>query len=557
MPRDELSKTIREFRDRYFRFFPKKATELGNHEYDDILGKWNKEGVRERLTFLQHYRDLIKDSLEIDALILKNIIDSNIFHLKVLRPYKRPDFFVTYALDSVDRLIHLVGEAEGAEERRRVVDSLVSRVNGFPVLFEQSREWLEKTTPVSRNLALYMVDFFQEFLEKEYREFIYSLELEREFNEKLLGVIPFTIESLQRFSHFVKTLEVIPLNHPSLRRPGNFLKDLFRQKYLLDYTAKGLLGTAQAKIESITGEMEEVAGKDPERYFQEMVERNAMAYSGNGLNQRIMGYFKDKAEEFFGFCGESGLIPTHRLPEIEWTPLYKRRSSPLASYVPCGPYETLRSHGVLWVCPVEEPLSKKAFRERRYIYHRQQMNSFIIHELIGHHLQFDHMREVDREAFKLSNNLTTDEGFALYAEDVFTEEYAKTLRDRQEADDMRFFQKKAELMRAHRVYVDVSLATGRLSLEEAVRYFSEKNSMPVETARAECEKYFLNPGTASSYLVGKSELMGVREYLEEKFGEGFSLALFHQGLINYGSIPIPMIKRSMLERLFREEKVIT
>ena len=89
MAKDDLTKTVADFRDKYFRFFPKKATELGNHDYDDSLGKWNREGVRERITFLQHYRDLIKDSLEIDALIIKNILDSNLFHLKVIRPHTR------------------------------------------------------------------------------------------------------------------------------------------------------------------------------------------------------------------------------------------------------------------------------------------------------------------------------------------------------------------------------------------------------------------------------------------------------------------------------------
>jgi len=62
MIKNDISKTVIEFRDKYFRFFPKKATHLGNHDYDNVLGKWNKEGVREKITFLEHYRDLVKES---------------------------------------------------------------------------------------------------------------------------------------------------------------------------------------------------------------------------------------------------------------------------------------------------------------------------------------------------------------------------------------------------------------------------------------------------------------------------------------------------------------
>ena len=302
--------------------------------------------------------------------------------------------------------------------------------------------------------------------------------------------------------------------------------------------------------------MNEISGNDINGYFEKLVERNLVPYSSNGINSCLMKYFKKKSREYFEFCRDTKLIPTNREPSIEWTPIYKRTTSPLAAYIQCGPYETLKNLGIFWVCPAKEPLLEEEFYQKRYIYHYQMMNSLIIHELIGHHLQSDRLPDVEKEVFKFSNNLTSDEGFALYVEEVFAEEYAKSLKDHQEADEMIFFQKKAELMRAHRVYVDVSLGTGRISIEEAIRYFSEKNSLPYETAKAECERYYLNPGVASSYLIGKIELMNLREHLEEKFKEMFSLSLFHEGLVNYGTIPIPLIKRSMIEKLFVLENVI-
>jgi hypothetical protein len=556
MTKDDISRTIIEFRDRYFRFFPPKATHLGNHDYDDILGKWNREGVREKITFLEHYRDLVKESLEIDALVLKNIIDSHLFHLKVIKSYLRPDFFVGYALESVDYLIHLLEKAQDDSARKDLVNALVSRVNGFPVLFEQSKEWLASTTPISRNLALYMVKFFQEFLETHYRDFIYSLDFAQEFKEKLIGVIPFTIESLSKFGHFVRTLEVIPLSHPKLKRPKNFYRDVFKQKYLLDYNTNGLMEITEKKIASLTEDMNDLSGGDVNGYFDRLVKRNQIPYSPDGVNAYLMGYFRKKSKDYFEFCKTTNLIPTDRQPLLEWTPIYKRASSPLGAYISCGPYETVKKEGIFWICPAKEPLSEDEFRTQKNIYHHQFMNSLIIHELIGHHLQADMIPKIENEVFKFSENVTFDEGFALYVEEVFAEEYAKELKDQQEADEMIFYQKKAELMRAHRVYVDIGLGTRRISIEEATRYFSEKNSLPYETAKIECERYYLNPGVPSSYLMGKIELMNLRDYLKEKFKDEFSLSLFHQGLINYGSIPIPLIKRSMIEKLFVLENVI-
>ncbi|MDY6971736.1 MAG: DUF885 family protein [Thermodesulfobacteriota bacterium] len=556
MIKDNISRIIQEFRDRYFMFFPTKATLLGAHDYDDTIGRWDREGVREKMTFLEHYRDLVKDSMEIDALVLKNVIDSTLFHLKFVKPYCRPDFFVNHALESIDYLIHLLEKAEDEAIQKDIVNSLVSRVSGFPILFENSKEWLSYTTPISRNLALYLVAYFQEFLETDYRKFIYSLELSREFKEKLIGVIPFTIESLLRFGHFVRSLEVVPLNYQKLRRAKNFFRDLFIKKYLLDHNIDSLLKIIEKKIASLTEDMKDISGRDVEGYFEGLVERNLVPYSTLGVNAYLMDYFQKKSEEYFEFCSDTNLIPTGQQPTIEWTPIYKRSTSPLASYISCGPYETVKKEGILWICPAREPLSKEEFHQTRYIYHHQMMNSMIIHELLGHHLQSDRVPKLENEVFKFSTNLSFDEGFALYVEDIFAREYAKTLKDGEEADEMIFFQKKAELMRAHRVYVDINLGTNRISIEEAIRYFSEKNSLPYETAKVECEKYYLNPGVASSYLIGKIELMNLSGHLEKKFKDKFSLSLFHHGLINYGSIPIPLIRRSMIEKLFVAENVI-
>ena len=557
MIKNNLPKIIKEFRDRYFMFFPTKATLLGNHAYDGSLGKWNKEGVREKITFLEHYRDLVKESQEIDALILKNVIDSNIFHLKFVKSYLRPDSYVDYALESIDYLVHLLEKAGDQEIKNGIVNALVSRVNGFSTLFEQSKEWLTYTTPISRNLALYMVKYFQKFLETDYRTFIYSLNLAQEFQEKLIGVIPFTIESLSKFGDFVRTLEVVPLSHPKLKRAKNFFRNLFRQKYLLDYSTDCLLEFIERRIRSLTDDMNAISGGDIEGYFQNLVERNQIPYSSDGgINTHVMDYFLRKSKEYFEFCKNTELIPTDHEAIIEWTPIYKRSTSPLASYISCGPYETIKNEGIFWICPVKEPISKEEFREKRNIYHYQMINSLIIHELIGHHLQADQISKLGNEVFRFSSNLSFDEGFALYVEEMFSREYTKTLTDQREIDEMIFYQKKAELLRAHRVYVDISLGTNRISVEEATRYFAEKNSLPQETAKAECEKYFLKPGVASSYMIGKIEIMKLREHLEQKFKDTFSLTLFHQGLVSYGSIPIPLVHRSMIEKLFIAENVI-
>ncbi|MFO7885991.1 MAG: hypothetical protein R6U68_14340, partial [Desulfobacteraceae bacterium] len=139
----ELDQIICEFKERYFRFFPEKATHLGDHRFDRYLSTWNRQGVKEKTTFLEHYRDLVNNSLDTRALILKNITESHLFHLKRIKPFLNPDFFVKQALGAIDRIIYLLEKGDNTDIQHHLADSLVARVSLFPVLFEHSREWLK------------------------------------------------------------------------------------------------------------------------------------------------------------------------------------------------------------------------------------------------------------------------------------------------------------------------------------------------------------------------------------------------------------------------------
>ena len=81
-------------------------------------------------------------------------------------------------------------------------------------------------------------------------------------------------------------------------------------------------------------------------------------------------------------------------------------------------------------------------------------------------------------------------------------------------------------------------------------------SMQVEKARQVCENYYLNPGVASSYLIGKFEILKVKQYFKEKLEGNFSLNRFNREVIGYGSMPVSLIKRLMLNKHYVDEKVI-
>ena len=49
-----------------------------------------------------------------------------------------------------------------------------------------------------------------------------------------------------------------------------------------------------------------------------------------------------------------------------------------------------------------------------------------------------------------------------------------------------------------------------------------------------------------SYLVGKTQIMALREEYKKKTGRHFSLKDFHDRLLAEGSIPLSLIRRKLL-----------
>ena len=61
-------------------------------------------------------------------------------------------------------------------------------------------------------------------------------------------------------------------------------------------------------------------------------------------------------------------------------------------------------------------------------------------------------------------------------------------------------------LRALRVEVDVKLALGQFSLEEAAKYLEQKVPMDAQTARQEAIAFSTGPGQALTYQIGKLQI---------------------------------------------------
>jgi hypothetical protein len=101
-------------------------------------------------------------------------------------------------------------------------------------------------------------------------------------------------------------------------------------------------------------------------------------------------------------------------------------------------------------------------------------------------------------------------------------------------------------LRALRVEADVRLATGEISLDEAVEFFVRRVPMDRQTAFEESCFYAGNPGLALSYQTGKSQLISLVAAAVESEGEDFSLRRIHDAVWRDGNVPFSLLRWQLL-----------
>jgi len=95
-------------------------------------------------------------------------------------------------------------------------------------------------------------------------------------------------------------------------------------------------------------------------------------------------------------------------------------------------------------------------------------------------------------------------------------------------------------LRALRVEIDIRLAIGDFSIEQAADFLARAVPMDRDTALDEAVFFAFNPGQAISYQVGKLQILGFLADAKLDLGEDFSLRNFHDFLMLNGNVPVAL-----------------
>ena len=163
----------------------------------------------------------------------------------------------------------------------------------------------------------------------------------------------------------------------------------------------------------------------------------------------------------------------------------------------------------------------------------------------GHHLQVSLAQESDAIPLirRFGGYSAYSEGWALYAEQLADELGMYEGRPLERAGMLQSF-----LFRATRLVVDTGIHAKRWSREQATDYFLRTTGIARGRGQNEIDRYTVWPGQATSYKIGHTTWVRLRDEARTKLGERFDLKDFHQVLLQ-GAVPLTILEKLVRERI--------
>jgi hypothetical protein len=153
----------------------------------------------------------------------------------------------------------------------------------------------------------------------------------------------------------------------------------------------------------------------------------------------------------------------------------------------------------------------------------------------GHHLQACRATRLAAEFRRHSSAESPPNGWGVYMVDSLEEAgYWST-------PDQRVMACTHLLLRTLLARIDLGLHTRGMSPEDGIRLLSERLSFEPPHARAMVWGCCLHPTLATATVMGWRELRRLREERRREAGAAFSQAAFHDEILSYGNLPVPLI----------------
>jgi uncharacterized protein (DUF885 family) len=535
---ETFEKLIQEMLDRLMEKNPDYATQLGLHEpYDSLLPSGATENLIENLQLLEETlkclnntvkHEELNDQHKVDWEIIEQAYEQWKFTFYEQRTHESdPDAFTL-----LGSLLFIVFTRNYAPLEKRM-DAIAARIENAPKFLEEFRSRFENKRPVKLwteiaiETAQNMEGFFQFML----------FAAKGQVSDKVYERLGKALENLQ--PAFKIHMEWLNSLLPKAKEDWALGKEKF-EKLLqlrdLGMTSDQIYQLGVKYLNDLKAERTKLArqmapGKSDEEVMKMMESKSPKTF------EEALEFTRKTMEEAKKFVQEKNLATVY--PEdvllVEETPAFMSPVIPFAAMIMPARFDKPQIGTYIVTRP------KDMSNLGKHLNYPSIRNTAVHEAFPGHFLQGAVSNRGSLVQI-LAQGTETIEGWAHYCEQLMAEKgFTADL-------DTRLVQVNDMIWRAVRIIVDVKLARGEMSFEDAVKMLMQEARMSKEGAEAEVKRYTQTPGYALSYLLGKHLILNLKEELKRKMGDRFNEKFFHDTITTNGYLPI-----SMLRKVFDQE----
>lgn len=545
----------RRYLDEMLALTPVNATSLGEHRFDAQLDDVSTAGEARRLALARELRQqlagidaaqLTRDH-QVDAQLLANELDYAIWRSEALREWTwNPLLYTELAGSSMYTL--LARDYAPLPERLR---SVRSRLGELPRLLAQVREVLEpaRVPRIHAETAVKQNGGVLQLIDQLVVPELAALEAgERAGLEAAIARARTAVSQHQIWLE----KKLLPEAHGDFRLGAALYDAKLRFALVSSLSREDIRARAHAELERTRGEMYDIARRvlpqgaalpaepAPEQQQQAIAAALELAYAQRPGRDAVIETAREAYARATGFVRAHDLVAVYDDPlEIIPMPAFKRGVA-LAYCDAPGPLD--RGQKTFYaVSPIPEDWSSAQVDSFLREYNTRSIQNLTIHEAMpGHHLQLAHANRYDSPLRAVLASGSFIEGWAVYAERLMSEQGFM------DADPlMQLVQRKWYLRAIANALLDQAVHVDGMTRGEAMHLMTHDTFQEEREAAAKWVRVQLTSTQLPTYFVGVQEHLALREEARQRWGRGFTLRRYHDGVLAYGSPPVRYARELM------------
>ena len=528
---DEFEKIAKDYVDGLLAAHPEFATEKGDHRFDDQLTDYSPDARQRQLIRAKQIREALKPfedfsqltgPNQIDVRILRENVESEIFELEELKEAEWNPLLYNDSL--ANSLYLLVARDFDAPEKR--IASLRKRMEAVPFVISQARKNLQHPPRVHTETAIEQV---QGAISLVRQDLAPLLDQAPELKKQLAPMQDKTAGALEEYKQWLQK-DLLPRSDGNFRLGAGKFRKKLRFALASDLSMEEIMQHAHSDLKQTQEALYQTAVPLYRKYFP-MAEKSAIENRNKIIaavldklaeehpdDSTVVGLAKNIVSEATNFVKQHDLVTAPAKPlDVIVMPEFKRG----VAIAYCDSPGPLEQNGKTFfaVAPTPKDWSKARresfFRE----YNNYMLRDLTVHEAMpGHYLQLAQANEFKAPTLvrAVFQSGTFVEGWAVYTEQMMAEAGYS-------GPEVKMQQLKMRLRAICNAILDQSIHAGNMTEKQAMELMTKDAFQQEGEAVAKWKRARLTSAQLSTYFVGVTEHLDLRERAKAKAGESFDL----------------------------------